>query len=59
MTAAKNADIIIDLAVELREDKWLASFMDNAPVLQAAGKIIENRFPRLFGNRCVTYGLNS
>lgn len=59
MTAEKNAEIIIDVAVELGIAKWLAVVTDNAPVLQTAWKIIESRFPRVFACGCIAHELNS
>lgn len=59
MNAQNNADLIMEVAKELGTDKWLAVVTDNAPVLQAAWKIIEAEFPKVFANGCIAHGFNS
>lgn len=52
------ANAICDVIVEIGVKKICSVITDNAPVMQAAWKIIENRYPTITAYGCAAHGMN-
>jgi hypothetical protein len=56
--ATAVADSIIDVIQEIGVEKFSCLITDNAPVMQAAWKMIEEKFPRISANGCAAHVMN-